>query len=87
MHPGIEGMRIRYIPRIFAQSSPPFVKHHNPVGEKGARRKTHSTLKLFRLPEVFSIRVKAFTAGRTGGEQERWEPVKCLSLKTMSGDV
>src|SRR5215213_6344722 len=46
-------MRIRCNPRIFTQSSPPFIKAPHPVGEKGARRKTHSTLILFRLPEIF----------------------------------
>src|SRR5215204_479014 len=37
----------------FHTIQPTICKAPHPVGEKGARRKTHSTLILFRLPEVF----------------------------------
>src|SRR5215207_8803570 len=38
----------------FHTIQPTVCKEPHPVGEKGARRKTHSTLKLFELPDFFS---------------------------------
>jgi hypothetical protein len=53
MHPGIEGMRNDCNPGNFTQSRPPFGKASRLEGNKGARRKTHSTWKYCELPEVF----------------------------------
>src|ERR1043165_7875521 len=38
----------------FHTIQPTVCKAPHPVGDKGARRKTHSTLKLFELPDFFS---------------------------------
>jgi hypothetical protein len=46
-------MRNRYNHRKFHTIQPALIEAPHPVGEKGARRKTHSTLKLFELPELF----------------------------------
>src|SRR5215207_2984957 len=41
--------------RNFHTVQPSVCKAPHPVGDKGDRRKTHSTLKLFELPEFFSV--------------------------------